>query len=139
MFANVRQEHPAERIFAQRHRTCDLISFRTVLFQKLHVPPGRSTEMTGVVVRISRPRKTVIRHLVPFLARDFAGLAADANSRVGEKSNFDMIAHVGVLPLIRAVNPFADHRLLIFPFQAVTATGSAAGSQVECYRFGRSA
>ena len=52
--------------------------------------------MAGVVVGISRPSEAVIRHVVPFLARDFASLAADANGRVGKKSYFDVIAHVGV-------------------------------------------
>ena len=71
--------------------------------------------MAGVVVRISRPSEAVIRHLVPFFARDFASLAADANSRIGEEADFDVILHVGMFPLIRAMNSFADHRLSIFP------------------------
>jgi hypothetical protein len=70
--------------------------------------------MAGVVVRISRPREAVIRHLVPFFARDFAGFAADANSRVGEKSHFDVILHVRMLPLVRALDSFSDHRVSIF-------------------------
>jgi hypothetical protein len=115
MLANVGQEHPAEWIFVQRHRTRDLISFRTVLFQKHHVPPGRCTEMSGVVVRISRPNEAVIRHVVPFFARDFASLTADANRGIREESHFDVIAHVGMLPLIRTLNAFANHRLSIFP------------------------
>src|SRR6266853_1553881 len=134
MLANVGQEHPAERIFVQRHRARDLISLRTVLFQKHHVPPGRCTEMSGVVVRISRPNEAVIRHLVPFFARDFASLTSNANSRVGKKSYFNVIAHVGVLPLIRTLNAFANHRLSIFPSkpspppalpQAATAAGGS--------------
>jgi hypothetical protein len=115
MLANVGQEHPAEWIFVQRHRARDLISFRTVLFEKHYVPPGRCPEMSGVVVRISRPNEAVIRHVVPFFARDFASLTADANRGVGEESYFDVIAHVGVLPLICALESFADHRLSIFP------------------------
>src|SRR6266496_2361633 len=71
--------------------------------------PGRCAKMAGVVVRISRPREPVIRHLVPFLARDLAGFAADANSRVGEKSHFDVIVYVGVLPLVCALDSFANH------------------------------
>src|SRR2546429_3767252 len=71
--------------------------------------PGRRAERAGVIVRISRPREAVVRHLVPFFARDLASFAADANTRVGEKSHLDVIAHVGVLPLIRALDPFADH------------------------------
>src|SRR5438309_12006077 len=115
MLANVGQEHPAERIFVQRHRARDLISLRTVLFEKHYMPPGRCAEMAGVVVRISRPNEAVIRYLVPFFTRDFASFAPDADTRVGKKSHFDVIAYVGVLPLIRALDAFADHRLSIFP------------------------
>ena len=91
------------------------------------MPPCRCAKVAGIVIGISRPREAVVRHLVPFFARDLASFAADANTRVGEKSHLDVIAHVGVLPLIRALNAFADHRLSIFPFQDVTATGSGAG------------
>ena len=67
--------------------------------------------MAGVVVGISGPGEAVVGHVVPFFARDFAGFAADANARIGEESDFDMILHVGVPALIRALNAFADHRL----------------------------
>ena len=65
--------------------------------------------MTGVVVGISRPNETVIRHLVPFFACDFAGFATDAHSRISEETNLDVVAHVRVPALIRAVCAFADH------------------------------
>ena len=65
--------------------------------------------MAGVVVGISRPMETVIRHFVPFLAGDFAGLAADANARVGEEADFHAILDEGMPPLIGALNAFADH------------------------------
>ena len=71
--------------------------------------PGRCAEVAGVVVRISRPYESVIRHVVPFFARDFASFAADANTRVGEEADLDAILHVGMIPLIRALNSFADH------------------------------
>jgi hypothetical protein len=119
MFANIRQKNPAKRVFSvattQEMGADDLTSFFPVLFQKHDVAPGRRAEVAGVVVGISRPGEAVIRHLVPFLARDLTRLAADANGRVGKKSYFDVIAHVGVLPLIRAMSAFADHRLSIFP------------------------
>src|SRR4029077_6687644 len=129
MLANIRQEYPAKRIFrlrrgyggqvrlriGQTHRSRNLVSFLSILLEKHDMSPGRRAEMAGVVVRISRPGETVIRHLVPFFARDLASLTSNANSRVGKKSHFDVIAHVGVLPLIRALEPFADHRLSIFP------------------------
>ena len=71
--------------------------------------PGRCAEVTGVVVRISGPREPVIRHLVPFFARDFASFTADTNARIGEETHFDVIVHVGMFSLVRAVDSFADH------------------------------
>ena len=67
--------------------------------------------MAGVIVRISRPREPVVRHLIPFFTRDFASFAADANARIGEETNLDVILHIGVLPLIRALDSFADHMI----------------------------
>src|SRR6266481_2040241 len=99
----------------QTHRAGNLVSFLSILLEEHDVSPGRCAEMTGVVVRISRPGEAVVRHLVPFFARDFASLAANANARVGEESHFDVVLHVGMLPLIRALEAFADHRLSIFP------------------------
>ena len=65
--------------------------------------------MAGVVVGIARPNEAVIGHLVPFFARDFAGFATDAHSRIGEETNLDVVAHVRMPALIRAVCAFADH------------------------------
>ena len=129
MFANIRQEYPAKRILrlrrgyggqvrlriGQTHRSRDLISFLSILLEKHDVTPGRRAEVAGVVVRISRPREAVIRDLVPFLASDFTCLATDANARVGEEAHLDVILHVGMFTLIRALDSFADHRLSIFP------------------------
>ena len=129
MLADVGQENPSEWIVRLRqgygghvrlrlrkaHRTGNLISFLSILLEEHDVAPGRCAEVTGVVVRISGPRESVIRHLVPFFARDLASFAADANTRVGEKSNFDAILDVGVLALIRALDSFADHRESVFP------------------------
>src|SRR5713226_8271090 len=72
--------------------------------------PGRCAKVAGVVVGISRPGEPVVRHLVPFFAGDFASFAADANARVGEETDLDVIVHVGMLPLIRALDSFADHK-----------------------------
>ena len=58
---------------------------------------------------ISRPGKAVIRHFVPFFARDLASFAADANGRIGEETNFDVFLYVIVPTLVRAVCAFADH------------------------------
>jgi hypothetical protein len=74
--------------------------------------PRGSAEMSGVVVGISVPRKTVVRHFVPFFARDFAGLAADANSWIGEKSHFNIFLHITVPTLVRALGSFANHAVL---------------------------
>ena len=65
--------------------------------------------MAGVVVRISRPGESVIGHMIPLFARDFASFAPDANTRVGEEANLDVILHKGMSALIRALNSFADH------------------------------
>src|SRR5215831_1941104 len=46
-----------------------------------------------VVVRISAPLETIFSQLVPFLARHLAGLAADAQRGIGQKSS---CAHAGL-------------------------------------------
>jgi len=124
MFANVGQENPAKWIF--RHQTDDLISFRTILFQKHDVAPGRCAKLTGVVVRISRPREPIVGDLIPFFARDFASFAADANSWVGKKSDFDVVVHIGMLPLVCALNAFADHRLSTAEIMAAECMASSS-------------
>src|SRR5437016_2177757 len=111
MLANVGQERPAERIFVQRHRARDLISLRTVLFEKHDMPPGRCAEMPGVVVRISRPNEAVIRHLVPFFARDFASLTSNADGRVSEEADLYFFLYKIVMALVGAFCAFADHGL----------------------------
>src|SRR5205807_8566047 len=111
MFADVGHENPAKGIFpvavAQRMRPDNLISFLAILLQEYDVAPGRGAEMSSVVVRISRPGKTVVRHIIPFFARHFAGLAPDADARVGEEADLDVILHEGMLALIRALNSFS--------------------------------
>ncbi len=77
------------------------------------MPPRRRAEVTGVVVRISRPNKAVIRDVVPFFARDFARLAADAHRWIGEKPNFNIFLHVRVPALVRAVCPLANQKNLM--------------------------
>jgi len=67
--------------------------------------------MAGVVVGIARPNEAVIRHLVPFFARDFAGFATDAHSWIGEETNLNIVAHVRMPALIRAVGTLADHTI----------------------------
>jgi hypothetical protein len=49
--------------------------------------------------------------MVPFFAGDFTGFATDAHSRVGEKANLNVVAHVRMPTLIRTVCAFADHGL----------------------------
>ena len=65
--------------------------------------------MAGIVVGISRPNEAVIGDVVPFFARDFAGLATDAHSGISKEPNLDTIAHVRMSALIRALCAFADH------------------------------
>ena len=73
------------------------------------MPPGRCAKVTRVVVRIARPNETVVGHMVPFFARDFARFATDADCRIGEEPNLNVVAHVRMPALIRTVCAFADH------------------------------
>jgi hypothetical protein len=52
---------------------------------ELDVPPGRVAEVHRVVVGMAAPVEAIRRHLIPFLAGDLAGLAADAERRISEK------------------------------------------------------
>src|SRR4029077_1097079 len=96
-------------------RTDYLPSFLSILLEKHDVPPGGSAEMPGVVIGISRPNEAVIRHFVPFFARDLARFATNAYRGIGEETDFDVFLHVIVPTLVRTVCAFADHRLSIFP------------------------
>jgi len=58
--------------------------------------------------------ETVVRHFVPFLAGYFAGLAADADTGIGEEADFDAIVDKRVASLICALDAFANHSLSIF-------------------------
>ena len=91
----------------------NLTPFLSILLDKYDMPPGRCPNVAGVVVRISRPDETVVRHLVPFFARDLGRFAANADSWVSEETNLDTIVHIGVPALIRAVRAFADHFLAV--------------------------
>jgi hypothetical protein len=90
-------------------RTDNLTAFLSILFDKHHVTPRRCAEVPGVVVRISRPNEAVIRHVVPFFARHFASLTTDAHSRICEEPDLDLVTHVRMPALIRAVCAFANH------------------------------
>ena len=97
VLANIGEENPAKRIFSvathQRMRADNLAPFLSVLLDKHHVTPRGRAKMAGVIVGIARPNEAVIGHLVPFFARDFASLAADAHSWIGKETNLNMIAH----------------------------------------------
>src|SRR6185503_1684848 len=54
---------------------------------ELDVAPVLAVELPGVVVRVGCERGGVALELVPLLARDLAGLAADADRRVGEEAD----------------------------------------------------
>ena len=90
-------------------RADNLAPFLSVLLDKHDVTPRGRAKMAGVVVGIARPNKAVIGHVVPFLARDFAGFATDAHSRIGEEPNLNVVAHVRMPALVRTVCAFADH------------------------------
>ena len=109
MFANVRNENPAKWIFSITHRPDNLLSLSSILFKKQNVAPRRCAELSGVIVRVSRPRESVIRHFVPFLARHLACFAADAHRRVSEETDLDMFLYVIVPALVRALRAFVDH------------------------------
>jgi hypothetical protein len=130
MLANIRKKNPAKRILVRqtilsglqsgllfkvrrqdclRHGADNLATFLSILLDEHDMPPGRCTEMPGVVVGIARPNETVIRHMVPFFARDFAGFATNAHSRIGEEPNLHVVAHVRMPTLIRTVCAFANH------------------------------
>jgi hypothetical protein len=91
----------------------NLISFLPVLFNKQNMPPGGRAEAAGVVVRIARPNETVVRHLVPFFARDLARFATDAHGWIGEEANFHIFLHVIVAALVRALCAFTNHFLTV--------------------------
>src|SRR5436190_1026479 len=110
MLTDVGQENPPERILVQRHRTGDLISFRAVLFEKHHMSPCGCSEVTCIIVGISRPSESIIRHFVPFFARYLASFASDADCWISEEANLYVFPHVIVPALIRALNSLADHR-----------------------------
>src|SRR5713101_7380638 len=83
----------------------DLVSFLSILLKKHDMAPRRSAKVAGVVVGISRPREPVIRHVIPFFARDFASFAANANGRVSEEADLHIFLHVIVAALVRALVP----------------------------------
>ena len=110
MFADVREEHPTERIFAvAAHGTGNLRAAALGFFEKKNVAPCGRAQADGVVVGKARPTGDVGGHVVPFLARYFTRLAPDAHRRVGEESNLHTALDVIVPPLIRAMDAFADH------------------------------
>ena len=80
------------------------------MFKEQNVAPGRCAEPASIIIRISQPGEAVVRHFVPFFAGYLASFAADANSGISEKANFDVFLHVIVPPLVRALNSLADHR-----------------------------
>src|SRR4030095_9112177 len=73
--------------------------------------PGGSAKMSGVVIGVSRPGKTVIRDFVPFFAGDLARFATDAYRRIGGEPYVDIFLHVIVPTLVRTVRAFADHKI----------------------------
>ena len=90
-------------------RADDLAPFLPVLLDKHDVTPRGRAKMAGVVVRIARPNEAVIGHVVPFLARHFAGFATDAHGWIGKETNHNVVAHVRMPALISTVCAFADH------------------------------
>src|SRR5205814_8570743 len=81
VLADVGRHEPAQRI------TILVVSARRLaLFDECNVSPRVRAERRRVVVRLPGPDQSVFRDHVPFFARDLAGLAADADRRVGEEA-----------------------------------------------------
>ena len=73
--------------------------------------PRGCAKVPSIVVGISRPREAVIGHMVPFFARDFASLAANANTRVSKEADLYFFLYEIVMALVSAFRAFADHSL----------------------------
>src|SRR5437879_1924577 len=72
VLADVREQSPGECI-----RSIAAATWHRTGLDKLDVTPGRVAERAGVVIREAFPVETVIADLVPLLAGNFAGLAAN--------------------------------------------------------------
>src|SRR5438874_12331290 len=92
-------------------RADNLISLLSILFQKHYMAPRRRAKVACVIVGISRPNIAVIRHVIPFFARDFASFAANANGRVSEEADLYFFLYKIVMALVGAFCAFADHGL----------------------------
>src|SRR5947208_3120064 len=82
---------------------------QSIRLDKQDMPPCGCAKLSGVIVRITRPSETVVRHLVPFFARDLACFATDTHGRISEEPDLHIFLHVIVPPLVRALCSFADH------------------------------
>ena len=71
--------------------------------------------MAGIVVGVAGPNVAIVGDLVPFLARDLASLATDADGWISEEANRCAFFDIGMAPLVRALNAFADHCESVFP------------------------
>ena len=76
--------------------------------------------MAGIVVGVSGPNETVVWHFVPFLARDFASFAADADTGIGKEADFDVIVDERMPPLIRALRFLRQSSSIDLSVQTVT-------------------
>src|SRR5207248_4964163 len=72
-----------------------------LLLDKGDVTPRAPVQLARVVVRLARPDEAVLRQDVPFLARDLARLAADADGGVGEEADaaLALTLRVGQVPV----------------------------------------
>ena len=73
------------------------------------MPPRGSAEVPRVIVGVSRPRKPVVRHVVPFFAGDLTRFATNAYCGIGEETDFDIFLYVIMPVLVCAVRSFANH------------------------------
>ena len=88
VLADVRLHQPTQRL-GTAVGMCDLAVElqRLGLLDEGDMTPRVRVELHGVVVARAGPLEPVLGQEVPFLARDLAGLAADADRRVGEEAD----------------------------------------------------
>src|SRR5438128_11015550 len=92
-------------------RADNLISLLSILFQKHYMAPRRRAKVACVIVGISRPNIAVIRHVIPFFARDFASFAANANGRVSEEADLYFFLYKIVMAMVGAFCVFVAYCL----------------------------
>src|SRR3954471_24074978 len=89
VLADVGAHQPAKSVVGTRidPRLVAVEAQRRALLDEGDVAPRVRSQLGGVVVGLAAPEQPVLRNQIPFLAGDLAGLAADADRRVGEEAH----------------------------------------------------